>query len=119
MNLLRAPVMLDQRLRFPDPRAADGEGLVAIGGDFSTPRLLLAYKSGIFPWTANPVTWWSPDPRAIFEGDQFHLSQSLARTIRKGIFRTTTDRAFRQVMDGCAAPATGRRDTWISSDFLE
>src|SRR5438105_12451381 len=111
--------ILDSRLAFPDPRRADSEGLVAIGGDLSVPRLLLAYKSGVFPWTANPVTWWSPDPRAIFEWEKFHLSQSLARTIRKGAFRTTSDRAFRQVMQGCAAPAVGRRETWISLEFLD
>src|SRR2546430_15707107 len=98
---------LDHRLSFPDPRQANAEGLVAIGGDLSVPRLLLAYRSGIFPWTADPITWWSPDPRAIFELEQFHLSRSLARIIRKGMFRSTIDRAFRAVMEGCAAPAAG------------
>src|SRR5882762_2035719 len=111
--------ILDSRLAFPNPRRADSEGLVAIGGDLSVPRLLLSYKSGIFPWTANPVTWWSPDPRAVFEWERFHVSRSLARIVRQGRFRTTTDRAFRQVIEGCAAPAAGRRDTWISSEFLE
>jgi len=111
--------ILDSRLVFPNPCRANSEGLVAIGGDLSVPRLLLAYRSGIFPWTADPVTWWSPDPRAIFELEQFHLSRSLARIIRKGMFRTTIDRAFRAVMEGCAAPAAGRRDTWISTEFLE
>ena len=83
------------------------------------PRLLLAYRSGIFPWTDDPITWWSPDPRAIFELDQFHLPRSLARVIRKGVFQITRDRAFRKVIEGCAAPAPGRRSTWISSQFLE
>ncbi|MEY2429239.1 MAG: leucyl/phenylalanyl-tRNA---protein transferase [Verrucomicrobiota bacterium] len=92
---------------------------MAIGGDLSVARLLLAYGSGIFPWTDDPITWWSPDPRAIFEWDRFHVSQSLARTLRKGAFRATTDRAFRQVIEGCAAPAAGRRETWISSEFLD
>src|SRR5436189_6430562 len=111
--------ILDDRLRFPDPLLANAEGLVAIGGDLSAPRLLLAYQSGIFPWTADPITWWSPDPRAIFEWDRFHVSQRLARTIRKGGLRTTTDEAFRQVMAACAAPAAGRRATAISPEFLE
>ena len=71
--------ILDHRLRFPDPQTADAEGLVAIGGDMSRERLLLAYRSGIFPWTADPETWWSPDPRAIFELDHFHVPRSLAR----------------------------------------
>jgi leucyl/phenylalanyl-tRNA--protein transferase len=110
--------MLDQRLRFPDPRRADAEGLVAIGGDLSVPRLLLAYRSGIFPWTVNPITWWSPDPRAIFELDRFHVPRSLARLIRKQPFEITIDRAFREVMEGCAAPARGRRSTWITPEFI-
>lgn len=110
--------ILDQRLRFPDPRTADAEGLVGVGGDFSVERLLLAYRSGIFPWTANPITWWSPDPRAIFELEGFHVSRSLARVIRQGIFRTTMDRAFRQVMEGCSEPSLGRRTTWITAEFI-
>ena len=111
--------ILDHRLRFPSPRLADAEGLVAIGGDLSVPRLLLAYRSGIFPWTVDPITWWSPEPRAIFELDGFHVSRSLARVIRKGEFRPTSDRAFRRVMQYCAAPALGRRSTWISPEFIE
>jgi leucyl/phenylalanyl-tRNA--protein transferase len=110
--------ILDRRLRFPNPLLADAEGLVAIGGDLSVPRLLLAYRGGIFPWTADPLTWWSPDPRAIFELDCFHVPRSLARVIRRGPFRPTLDRAFQQVMEGCAAPAPGRRSTWISPAFI-
>jgi leucyl/phenylalanyl-tRNA--protein transferase len=111
--------ILDRRLRFPSPCLADAEGMVAIGGDLSVPRLLLAYRSGIFPWTVNPITWWSPEPRAIFELTGFHVSRSLGRVIRKGVFRPTRDRAFRRVMECCAAPAPGRRSTWISSEFIE
>src|SRR5436853_3004277 len=110
---------LDHRLSFPDPRQANAEGLVAVGGDLSIERLLLAYRNGIFPWTADPVTWWSPNPRAIFEFDHFHVSHSLAKVIRKEVFQITIDQAFRQVMEGCAAPAPGRRSTWITADFLE
>ena len=117
MNI--AVPILDQRLRFPNPRQADDEGLVAVGGDLSVPRLLLAYRSGIFPWTADPVTWWSPNPRGIFELDRFHVSRSLARVIGKGVFRITIDRAFREVMEGCAEPAPGRSSTWITEEFLE
>jgi len=111
--------IIDRRLRFPDPHRADADGLVAIGGDLSVPRLLLAYRSGIFPWTVNPVTWWSPDPRAILELDGFHVSRSLEKVIRRGEFQITVNRAFREVMMGCAAPGPGRRDTWITSEFLE
>ena len=116
-------VLLTKRLWFPDPRTAQcggpHDGLVAVGGDLSVSRLLLAYRNGMFPWTDDPVTWWSPDPRAIFELDRFHASGSLAHVIRKGVFEITIDRAFRQVMEGCAGPATGRESTWISARFIE
>ena len=111
--------VLDHRPVFPDPTLANEEGLVAIGGDLSAPRLLAGYESGIFPWTADPLTWWSPDPRAIFELDRLHIPRSLARVIRKGEFEITIDRAFREVMLGCAASAPGRRSTWISPEFVE
>ena len=111
--------LLDHRLRFPDPRSANAEGLVAIGGELSVPRLLLAYRSGIFPWTVEPVTWWSPDPRGIFELDGFHVSRSLARVLRQETFQITLDRAFREVMRGCATPARGRRNTWVTPEFIE
>ena len=110
---------LDQRLRFPDPRRADAEGLVAVGGDLSVQRLLLAYRSGIFPWTVAPVTWWSPDPRGIFELEGLHVSRSLARVLRKQPFEIRLDSAFREVMEGCAEPAPGRRSTWITPEFIE
>lgn len=112
------PAMLDQPLRFPDPRTADDEGLVAVGGDLSAPRLRRAYRSGIFPWTVAPLTWWSPDPRGIFELEQFHVSHSLAKFLRKQPFEVTRDRAFRQVMQACAAPAAGRGQTWVTPEFI-
>lgn len=112
------PALLGQRLWFPDPRLADAEGLVAIGGDFSPQRLLLAYRSGIFPWTDNPITWWSPDPRAIFEFDRVHIPRSLRRLLRKNPFTITLDRAFRQVMEGCAQPAPGREESWVTPAFI-
>jgi leucyl/phenylalanyl-tRNA--protein transferase len=112
------PALLGQRLWFPDPRLADAEGLVAIGGDFSPQRLLLAYRSGIFPWTDNPITWWSPDPRAIFEFDRVHIPRSLRRLLRKNPFTITRDRAFRQVMEGCAQPAPGREESWVTPAFI-
>jgi len=110
--------VLDQRLSFPDPRAADAEGLVAIGGDLSAPRLLLAYRSGIFPWTANPITWWSPDPRAVFELEQFRVPRSLARFMRRRPHEITVNRAFGRVMEDCAAPAPGRGQTWVTPEFI-
>ena len=111
--------LLDSHLRFPDPRDANPEGLVAAGGDLSAPRLLLAYRSGIFPWTIDPITWWSPDPRAIIELDRFRPARSLGKLMRKQPFRITLDHAFRRVMEGCSLPAPGRRSTWITAEFIE
>jgi leucyl/phenylalanyl-tRNA--protein transferase len=110
--------VLNQTVRFPDPRQATADGLVAAGGDLSVPRLLLAYRSGIFPWTVNPITWWSPEPRGIIELDRFHVPRSLEKILRRKTFRVTTDRAFGDVMSGCAAPAAGRRETWITPEFV-
>jgi leucyl/phenylalanyl-tRNA---protein transferase len=111
---------IDRRLWFPDPRLAEREpsveGLVAWGGDLSVPRLLLAYRSGIFPWTDRPVTWWSPDPRAIIELGCLHVPRSLARRLHRAEFSITVNHAFRRVMEGCAARSRGQ--TWISPAFL-
>ena len=116
---MRMPAILDERLRFPDPRAAEGEGLVAIAGDLAPERLRLAYRSGIFPWTVNPISWWSPDPRGVLPLDQFHVPRSLEKFIRKQPFEITRDRAFRRVMEGCAAPGRRRGETWIAPEFIE
>lgn len=112
------PILLGPELSFPDPRRADARGLVAVGGDLSVARLLAAYRSGIFPWTAGPG-WWSPDPRAIFELDRFRVSKSLDKVIGRGVFEVTMDRAFGGVIRGCAASAAGRESTWITPEFIE
>jgi leucyl/phenylalanyl-tRNA--protein transferase len=118
----RVWIILDKRLWFPDPRRALNvgavNGLVALGGDLSVPRLLLAYRSGIFPWSVDPITWWSPDPRGIFDLDQFHVSRSLARVLRKARLQVTFDEAFQAVMEACATPAAGRTSSWISPGFI-
>lgn len=111
-------LQLDHELRFPDPATASREGLVALGGDFSVPRLFLAYRSGIFPWTVHPITWWSPDPRALFELDGFHVPHRLAKFIRQRPFEITHDRAFRHVMHACAQPAPGREESWVTPEFI-
>jgi leucyl/phenylalanyl-tRNA--protein transferase len=112
---------LDARLWFPDPQTAPTAppfaGLVAVGGDLSLPRLLLAYRSGIFPWSVRPITWWSPDPRAVFAWDRFHVPRSLRRVLRQAPFTITRDRAFGDVMAACAEPRPGRRHSWISREF--
>jgi len=111
-----SPIRLDERLWFPDPQGADAHGLVAVGGDLSVERLLLAYRNGIFPWTADPITWWSPDPRGIIELGQFHVPRSLARTLRKAPFEITVNAAFTEVMLGCAT--TRRHGNWIGPEII-
>jgi leucyl/phenylalanyl-tRNA---protein transferase len=107
------------RWRFPDPETADENGLVGVGADLEPGTLLAAYRAGIFPWSDGPITWFSPDPRAIIPLDGLHVSRSLARTIRRGVFRVTFDTAFREVIAGCAEPRPGRETTWISPAFIE
>ena len=112
-------VKLDQRIEFPDPARANARGLVAVGGDLSPARLLAAYRAGIFPWSVNPITWWSPDPRAVIELDEFHISRSLEKFLRKNIYQVTVNTAFREVMRGCAVPAAKRGDIWITPEFID
>ena len=114
MNILRP-----DSLAFPDHRSANREGLLALGGDLSVARLLLAYRSGIFPWTDDPLTWWSPDPRAIFEIEKFHPPKRLESKLRHHPFELTIDRDFYAVIHACAEPAQGRESTWISPRFIE
>ncbi len=114
MNILRP-----DSLAFPNLQSANREGLLALGGDLSVARLLLAYRSGIFPWTDEPLTWWSPDPRAIFEMERFQPPDRLRSKLRNNPFTLTLDRAFPDVIRACASPAPGRESTWISPRFIE
>ena len=103
--------------RFPPTERAldDPAGLLAAGGDLSTPRLLAAYQRGIFPWYSQgqPVLWWAPDPRAILMPEEFRLTRSLAKTLRNRGFTRTMDRDFQGVIDGCAAPRARSPGTWL------
>lgn len=110
--------ILDERLWFPDPLRARGDGMVAIGGDLSVPRLVLAYSNGIFPWTVNPITWWSPDPRGIFELKDFHVSRSLRHELKRGRIEVTFDRDFPAVIRGCAEAPRDGDSTWITEEFI-
>lgn len=94
------------------------ENLVEIGGELNVASLLSAYRSGAFPWTVNPVTWWSPDPRAIIEFETFHPSRSLLKFLSKNPFTVTVNRAFPEVIRECSATAPGRRSTWITPEFI-
>jgi leucyl/phenylalanyl-tRNA--protein transferase len=114
-----AITVLDRALQFPNPRLANSKGLIAIGGDLSVDRLLLAYRTGIFPWTISPISWWSPDPRGVLEFDNLHVPASLKKILRKGVFEITIDRAFSQVIQSCAAPTPERSETWITTEFIK
>jgi leucyl/phenylalanyl-tRNA---protein transferase len=110
-------------LRFPPVEKASPDGLLAIGGDLQPERLLAAYRHGIFPWYNDdqPILWWSPDPRTVLLPDKLHISRSLKRSLRPGIFGVTLDRCFRDVMQHCAGPRPQYPDggTWITAEMLE
>lgn len=104
---------------FPPPEFAE-DGLLAVGGDLSAKRLLAAYRQGIFPWYSEgePILWWSPDPRMVLRPGWFHCSRSLRKTLRRGCFRFSFDRAFEQVLHHCAAtPRPGQEGTWLTRDM--
>ena len=104
---------------FPDPELADGDGLLAVGGDLSPERLLIAYEQGVFPWYDKglPPLWWSPDPRAILDNERLHISRSMRRQIRRTGLSMTFDHAFREVMFQCGQ---GRENgTWILDAMLD
>jgi leucyl/phenylalanyl-tRNA---protein transferase len=100
------------------PALADDHGIVAAGGDLRPQRLLLAYRRGIFPWyvEGEPIYWWSPDPRAIFELDGLRLSRRMKRTLRSGRFQVTVNRDFAGVINGCADRLTGGR--WLTPAMM-
>ena len=103
---------VDHALRDPD-------GLLAIGGDLTIERLLDAYQRGIFPWfnEGQPILWWSPDPRCVLEPSEIKISRSLKKRIRKNEYRVTYNKAFIEVLEGCAGIRNGIEDTWITNDI--
>jgi leucyl/phenylalanyl-tRNA--protein transferase len=107
---------------FPDAQTADEHGLVCIGGELAPDWLLDAYRHGLFPWPLidglELPQWWSPNPRAIFELDGFHISQSLARTLRSGKFTVTTDRDFSGVIAGCGTVGDRLGHTWLTPEMI-
>lgn len=112
---------LSPHLSFPPPHLAIREGLLAVGGDLSLERLILAYRQGIFPWFAedDPILWWSPDPRLVLYPSNLHVSRSLDRVLRRGTFTFTLDAAFEQVIRGCAADRdAARAGTWIVPEMI-
>ena len=112
---------LGEQLQFPDPSEADAEGLLAVGGDLSPQRLLLAYASGIFPWFTeqNHPFWFSPDPRCVLFPEKLHVSASMKHLLQKKRFTVTLDTDFLSVIKGCATVKRKQSDgSWITPDFI-
>jgi len=114
---------LDSRDPFPEVERALAEpnGLLAAGADLSLPRLLEAYRNGIFPWFSHdqPILWWSPDPRMVLFPAALKVSRSLARTLRNARFEVRADTAFDAVIEGCRQPRRGESGTWITEEMAE
>ena len=113
---------LTEKIIFPPPELAEENGLLAVGGDLSAKRLLLAYSKGIFPWysAGEPILWWSPSPRLVIIPDEFKVPSRLSRFIKQKKYKVTMDHAFQQVISGCASGADRQdKGTWIDDDMIE
>lgn len=113
---------LSDALIFPDPSLAEEDGWLAVGGDLSPARLLLAYQHGIFPWFSegDPICWYSPHERYVIYADEIHISGSMQRLLRSGRYSVTEDRDFAAVIQQCAAvPRAGQDGTWITGEMIE
>ncbi len=111
---------LSRELAFPSPHEAEPNGLLAVGGDLGSARLLLAYSMGIFPWYSEgqPILWWSPDPRCVLDLTDFHVSRRLRRVLNQGKFRIGFDEDFRGVIRACASvERPGQEGTWITPEM--
>ncbi|MGH1371570.1 MAG: leucyl/phenylalanyl-tRNA--protein transferase [Cellvibrionaceae bacterium] len=108
---------------FPDTRNAldDPNGLLAAGDTLSTDQLLAAYQKGIFPWfeDGQPVLWWSPSPRLVLRPEQLHISKSMRKVLRRGLYTVTTNKCFDAVIRACAAPRDEQDGTWITEEIVE
>ena len=112
---------LDERLLFPDPQFANEDGLLAIGGDLSRDRLILAYVSGIFPWFIEneEAYWFSPDPRCVLIPEELKISKSMQQLIKKQVFRVSYDQDFIKVIKSCkTVKRKGQKETWIDKNFI-
>jgi leucyl/phenylalanyl-tRNA--protein transferase len=114
--------ILTQHITFPDVSEASAEGLLAIGGDLSSERLIQAYKNGVFPWfdIDDPLLWWSPDPRFVLFPKDLKVSKSMKQVLKKDTFNVTENKAFNLVIENCGrAKREGQQGTWITEDMVE
>ncbi len=112
----------DESLAFPPPSEAEEGGLLAIGGDFRTERMIVAYSMGIFPWSeyGGKPLWYSPDPRLVLTPSALHVGRSLRKILRRGDYEVTLDQAFPEVLERCrSAPRPGQDGTWITSAYMD
>ena len=113
---------LGPEIAFPDPNLATADGLLAIGGDLSVERLLLAYKMGIFPWfnDEEPILWWSPDPRFVLFPPKLKVSKSMKQVLRNSDFEVTVNQEFEKVISECSkVKRNGQGGTWITNGMVE
>ena len=114
--------LLSDEIKFPPPHLARKDGLLAVGGDLSQDRLLLAYKMGIFPWylESEPILWWSPDPRLVLYPNEIKVSKSLKKILKNEIFSVTIDQTFDRVINCCAQVRLQKNEeTWIDEDMIK
>ncbi|TES88113.1 MAG: leucyl/phenylalanyl-tRNA--protein transferase, partial [Desulfobacteraceae bacterium] len=114
--------LLSDKISFPPPYLASKEGLLAVGGDLSQKRLLLAYRTGIFPWFSDdePILWWSPDPRLVLYPEEIRVSKTLKKIIKKKMFHVTMDSAFVQVINQCAKiRLQNNQGTWVVKEMID
>lgn len=114
--------ILSNKIEFPSVTEANQYGMLAVGGDLSAERLLLAYKNGIFPWYSDgePIVWYSPNPRMVLFPDNLKITKSMRQILRKGIFKVTYNQAFEEVINNCKTinrQAQGETGTWITDEM--
>lgn len=112
---------LPDEIIFPNPELAEEDGLLAVGGDLSFERLLLAYCNGIFPWYSDgdPILWWCPKPRFIIKPNEVKISKSMKRVFNSSKFRVTFDNDFEGVIRNCKELRENKEGTWINNDMME
>ncbi len=113
---------ITKALYFPPVETANADGIIGVGGDLSPERLLLAYKSGIFPWfeDGNPILWWSPNPRMVLFLDDLVVSKSMRNIIKRNIFKVTFNQDFKSVITNCSqVKRNGQNGTWITNEMVE
>lgn len=113
---------LDHKIQFPRPSEASSDGLLAVGGDLSIERLILAYENGIFPWfeEEGPILWWSPDPRFVLFPSELKVSKSMKALIKKDRFKITENSAFEAVVKNCATvKRVDQKGTWITNEMID